>query len=119
MEPLYAYVKSWVTEEQYDIPFPSWKGVGEYWGPVDPTSSSENYADVFPEVASLLNYHVEWTVILNYITKYNNKVLVDESNKTVKFLRIEMSMEEAVSKFQSLVVADQQNGGPHKKRTLA
>ena len=29
MEDLYAAIRSWVTEEEDDIPFPSWKGVDE------------------------------------------------------------------------------------------
>ena len=52
------------------------------------TKLADNEVDVFPEVISLLNSHVERTVILNDITQDNNKVLGDESNKTVKFQRL-------------------------------
>ena len=37
MEALYASVQSWGTEEEDDVPFPTWKGVDEYWEPVNPT----------------------------------------------------------------------------------
>ena len=70
---------------------------------------------MFLEVASLLNYRVERTVILNEITQDNNKVLEEENEKTVKFHRLDRSMEEAVYKFQSVVEAEQRNGGPQKK----
>ena len=82
-----------------EIPFPTWKGLDEYREPVDPTSLSANFADVFPEVASLINSHVEWAVILNYITQYNNKSLRDERNKTFKLHRLDRSMEKAASTF--------------------
>ena len=55
----------------------------------------------------LLNSRVEWTMILNYITQDNNKVLGDESNETVKFHRLESITEEYVSTFQSVVEAEQ------------
>ena len=67
---------------------------------------------------SLLNSHLERTVIINDITQDNNKVLEYESNGTVKFHTLEKSMEEAVSTLNILIVADQQNGGPNKKRPL-
>ena len=35
MEALYASVQSWGTEEEGDIPFPSWQGVDEYRDRVD------------------------------------------------------------------------------------
>ena len=73
---------------------------------------------MFPEVDILLNFRVEHTVILNDITQDNNKVLEDYSNKTVKFHRLERSMEEAVSTFQSVVEAEQQNCEPQQKRPL-
>ena len=57
---------------------------------------------VFLEAAGLLNLRVERTVILNGITKDNNKVLGDKSNKIVKFHRLERIMEEAMSTFQSV-----------------
>ena len=69
IEDLYASVRSWSTEEEYDIPFPYWKGVDEYRDPVEPNSLSANFAAVFPEVSSLLNSRVERTVILNDITQ--------------------------------------------------
>ena len=70
------------------MPFPDWKGVDEYRYPVDPHPLSSNFAEVFPEVASLLNVRVKRTVILNDITQDNNKVLEDKSNKNVKFHRL-------------------------------
>ena len=45
------------------------------------------------EMEILLNFRIEQTVILNYITQYNNEVLEYESNKTVKFHKLERSME--------------------------
>ena len=74
---------------------------------------------MFPEVASLLNSCVERTVIPNDVTQENNKVLGDEIKETVKFHRLDRSMEESVSTFQSVVEADQQNVGPQQKRPLA
>ena len=62
MGALYASLRSWGMEEEGVIPFPDWKGVDEYRDPVDPKSLSSNFAVVFTEVASLLNYHVERTV---------------------------------------------------------
>ena len=53
-------------------------------------------------------------MILNDITQDNKKILGYKSNKTVKFHRLERSMEEPVSIFQSVVEAEQQNGGPQK-----
>ena len=53
-------------------------------------------------------------MILNDITKDNNKVLGDEINETFKFHRLEKSMGEAVSIFQSIVEAEQRNGVPQK-----
>ena len=55
---------------------------------------------VLPDVASLLNYRLEYTVILNEITQDNNKVQEDERNETVKFHRLKRSMEEAVAMYQ-------------------
>ena len=118
MEALYASVRSWGTEEEGDIAFQSWKVVYEYQDPVDPTSLSANFGAVFMEVASLPNFRVERTVILNDITQDNNKVVGDERNDTVKFHRLERSTEEAVSKFQSMVEEEQQNGAPQQKRPL-
>ena len=46
--------------------------------------------------------------MLNDINQDNNKVLEHESNKNVKFHRLEKSTEEAVSKLQSVVEAEQQ-----------
>ena len=62
---------------------------------------------MFPEVESFLNSCVECTVIINDITQENNKVLGDEIKKTINFHRMERNMEEAVSKFQSAVEAEQ------------
>ena len=103
MEALYASVQLWFTVEECDIPFPYWKGVDEYRYPVGPTSLSANFTDVFPEVLSLLHSRVEHTFILNYITQDKNKVLVDNSNETVKFHKLESIMEEDVPTFQSVV----------------
>ena len=52
MEALYAFTRSWGTEEEDGIPLPSWKGFDKYQDSVDPTSLSANFADVFPEVES-------------------------------------------------------------------
>ena len=60
---------------------------------------------MFSELGILLNSHVEITVILNYIDQDKNKVLVDESKKTVQFHRLDSSMEESMSTFQLLVEA--------------
>ena len=54
-------------------------------------------------------------MILNEITKDKNKVLVDKSKKTAKLHSLEISMEEAMSTFQSVVEAEQQNCGPQQK----
>ena len=107
MEALYAYIRLWGTEEEDNTPFPYWKGVDEYHELVERTSLSANFAAVFLEAESLLNYHVEHKVILNDITQYKNKVLGDESNKTIKFHRLERSMEESVFTFQSVIEAEQ------------
>ena len=69
---------------------------------MDPNSLSANFVDVFLEVASLLKYRVEQTVILNRITKEKNKDLEDDK-KTIKFHRLERSMEESLSKLKSVV----------------
>ena len=58
-------------------------------------------------------------MILNDINQDNNKVLGDKSNETFKFHRLERIMEEAVSKFQSVIEAEQRNGGPQQKWPLA
>ena len=58
MEALYSSVRSWGTEEEYDIPCLDWKGVDEYQEPVGSNSLSANFAAVFLEVASLLNSRV-------------------------------------------------------------
>ena len=75
MVALYASVWSWGTEEEEGNPFLYWKGVGEYRDPVVPNSSLANFADVLPEVSSLLYYCVERTLILDDINQDNNKVL--------------------------------------------
>ena len=46
-------------------------------------------------------------------------VLGDEIKKTIKLHRLESSMEEAVSTFQSVVEAEQQNGESQQKQPLA
>ena len=65
---------------------------------------------MFPEVENLLNYRVEWKVILNDITQDKNKVLGYNSNKTVRFYRLDRSIDEAVPIFQRVVEAEQRNG---------
>ena len=64
---------------------------------------------------NILNSRVERTVILNEITQDNNKVLGEDTNKTVKFHRLERIIGEAVSTFQSMVEAEQLNFGPQQK----
>ena len=80
MEALCESIRSWCTEEEDAIPFPYWKGVDEEQEPVEPTLLSANSAVVFTEVESLLNSHVERTVIFNDITQGNNRVLGDKRN---------------------------------------
>ena len=58
-------------------------------------------------------------MILDDITQDNNKVLEEESKETVKIRKLERSMEEAVSIFQSVVEAEQLNGGTQQKWPLA
>ena len=57
------------------IPFTDWNGVDEYRGLIDSTPISANFLAVLLEVSSLLNFYVQWAVILNGITHENNKVL--------------------------------------------
>ena len=90
-------------EEEDGNPFLYWKGVGEYRDPVVPNSSLANFADVLPEVSSLLYYFVERTVTINDNNQDNNKVLYYKINKTFHFHRLERSMEEAVYTFHSVV----------------
>ena len=85
MEGTYESMQSLVTEEEDGITFPYWKGFDKYRYHVDPTLLSAKFASMFPEVASLLNYRVERTVIVNGITQDNSKLLGDKSKKTVKF----------------------------------
>ena len=79
---------------------------------------SANFTAVFLEVANLIKYRIEHTVILDYITQYKNKLLEYNSNESVKFHRLERIMEESVSTFHSVVEAKQHNGGPQKNRPL-
>ena len=58
-------------------------------------------------------------MILYETTKDKNKVPEDDSNGTLNFHRLESSIDEGVSTFQSVVEADQGNGGPQKNRNLA
>ena len=69
MEYLYKSICSWGKEDEEKIAFPDWNLVYEYRDPFDPKSLSFNFASVLPEVESLLNYYVEWTVIFNKITQ--------------------------------------------------
>ena len=62
-------------EEEDEIHFILWKVIDDYRYTVGPISLSDNFEDVLPEVASLLNSRIECTVILNGITQGNNKVL--------------------------------------------
>ena len=62
---------------------------------------------------------MEQIVILNDTTKDSNKILEYDINKTVNLYRLERSMEEAVSTFQSVVKAEKCNGGPQQKHPLA
>ena len=55
-------------------------------------------------------------MILNDITQYNNTVLVDDINKTLKLHKLDSITEEAVSTFQSVVEAEQRNGENKQKR---
>ena len=55
---------------------------------------------------------------VNDIIQNNNKVLVDKGNKTVKLNRLKRIMKEVVPTFQSLVEAEQKNGGPDKMHPL-
>ena len=115
MEALYESIWSWVTEEDYIIPFTDWKVVDEYHDTVYPTSLSDNFKAVLLEAEILLNYCVERTVMLNDITQNNNKVLKSERNKTVKLHKPERNMEESVSTLQSVVETEQRSVEPHKK----
>ena len=58
-------------------------------------------------------------MIINEVTKENNKVPGDESNENFKLHRLERIMEESVSIFQSVVEAEQNNCGPQQKLPLA
>ena len=73
---------------------------------VEPTSLPADLSSMFTEVASLLNYRVKQTVIINNITQDKYKVLGDNINKTFKLHRLEMSTEESVSIFQIVVEAE-------------
>ena len=107
MEALYASIQSWGMREEDIIPFTYWKGVYDCRNPVSPNSLSAKFVTMSPEVAILINSHVEQTVILNEITQDNNKVPEEESNKTVKFHRLGRITEEAMSTFKSVVEAEQ------------
>ena len=74
---------------------------------------------MFWEVARLLNYCVEWKVILNDITQDNNKVMGYKINETVKFHGLDRSIEESLSTFKSVVEIEQQNVEYQQKRPLA
>ena len=104
-----------MEEEDY-IHVPYWKGVDEYRDSVDPTSLSAIFAAVFLCAKILLYYHLQCTVILNGITQDNNRVLEEEINETVMFHRMERSIEESVSNFQSMIEAEKHNVGLQQKR---
>ena len=74
---------------------------------------------MLPDVARLLNYRVEQTVIFNEITQDNIKILEDKRNDNFKLHRLDSSMEEALSTFQSAIEVEQQNGRPQQKRHLS
>ena len=98
-----------ITEEE-GIPFTNWKGVYEYQEPVDLNSLSANFAVILQEVESLINSRTERKVILNDITQDKNKILEDERKCFFRFHRLETSMEESMTTFQSVFVAEQLNG---------
>ena len=52
-------------EEEENIPFPYWNGFDGYRDSFSPTSLSDNFVAVFLEVEILLNYLVEWKLVLN------------------------------------------------------
>ena len=56
-------------------------------------------------------------MILNDISQGNDNVLEENRNEDVKFHRLERSMGEAMSIFQSVVEVEQRNGGPQKNTT--
>ena len=94
--------------------FPDLKGVDEYRDPVEPTLLSADFTAVFLEVARLLNPLLEKK--LYSMTSLRITISSCETKaKTFNFHMMERSMEEAVSTFQSVVEADQRNGGPQKK----
>ena len=70
-------------EKEDDIPLTYWKGVDEYQDPVYPT----NFADFFIEVANLLNYLVEWTVILNESLRTKMRSWKTISTKLSSYIR--------------------------------
>ena len=57
-------------------------------------------------------------MMINGITRDNNKVLGGERNENVKFYILDRSTEEAVYTFQSVVKAEQRNGGIKKNIPL-
>ena len=58
IEALYASEWSWGIEEEDGTHFPDWKGVDDYWDPVDPNYLSVQFVAVLLEVVSLLNSHL-------------------------------------------------------------
>ena len=71
------------------------------------------------EVESLLNYFVEQILIINEITQDKNKALEDDTNKSIKFHRLDRSMEESVSTFNSVDEVEQYNCVNNKYCPLA
>ena len=87
----------------------------KYWYPIDPISLSANFAAVSLDLESPQNHLIENIVILNAINKNISKVLEDYGNETVKFHRLEKSMEEFVSTFHRVIMTYQRDGEPQKK----
>ena len=58
-------------------------------------------------------------MIINDIAEDNNKVLEYEIKKTVTFHRLESSMKESVSTFQSVVEAEQRDEEPQQNLPLS
>ena len=66
----------------------------------------------------MLNSRVKQTLLLNYITQDNNKVMEDDSNKIIKFHRLEIIIKEAMSTFHSVARVVKRNGRSQIKRPL-
>ena len=116
MAALYASVRTSEEDEVGFISYPEWKGVEEYHDPIDPSSLSANFADIFPDVSKLLNMRTERAILFNDITQDNNKVLEDENTEMVQFHALEERMRETLEVFQSVAKAEEREGGTQEKR---